>query len=451
MNAGLSGYANRVLALGGLLWLLSIAWGAGQWPACLPMLWIGAVATWAEIRSPYVPGFGVINFGEGFYVGVCLRYGGAAGSLLAGVAGLMADCARHRDRRVMRFNLGWALTTFTLVGWLATPFQPENPLTVNSLFWLVVAALAYGLCAGGLQAGCQNHMEGLRWGQSLRHQVHLCKLSVPSAAFLGLLAQSLLGSAAWSVVMLLFPIELLGAYLRVQRLHGQLVEAQAQLQAQSRQAALGMMAAGIAHEINNPLGAMATCGQLMQRMQLPDKAAPCLDIILKAVDRCQSVTARMLTYARGQSDSGGPSRLQEAALDARLFVQARLSKAALGGLEELSDAPSLACSPGALVQILCNLVTNAADSGASQIGLEYSLEGEWVEIRCRDNGCGIEKAAAERIFEPFFTTKEVGHGTGLGLSLSQGLASSAGGSLTLESTSRKGSTFVLRLRQSLAS
>jgi signal transduction histidine kinase len=262
---------------------------------------------------------------------------------------------------------------------------------------------------------------------------------------LALLGQSLLGLSPWAILLVLFPVELLAAYVRVEQLHRQLLQAQAQIQAQGRQVALGLMAGGVAHEINNPLTAVSTSAQMLQRMQLPDPARPCLDLILKGVERCQSVTERMLTYARGDLDTKGPAYLHPAVQDTLLFLHERLQKAHLADFSTLAQAPAVAISPGALVQILSNLFSNAADAGASDIRIHHRLRDKQLELRCHDNGQGISPNQAERIFEPFFTTKEVGQGTGLGLSLCQGLVEKAGGKLQLESTSAQGSCFLLRL------
>lgn len=442
---GLATYAQRVVLLGVVCWLASLVWGKHLWPSPTAAVFLVFSCLWAELRSSYLPGFGVINFGEGLYLAAALRYGGPLAALLAAGVGLVCDRVRRKDRRVMLFNLGWSLATFALAGWAGSPFRPEAALEPAQLAWLSLATLVYGGAAGTLQAGCQNHMENMTWRETLRHQARLLKLSLPSAALLALLGQAVLGLAPWAVLLMLFPVEMLAAYVRVEQLHQQLLRAQAQIQAQGRQAAMGLMAGGVAHEINNPLAAVATSAQLLRRLPLPDKAGACLDIIDSGVARCRSITQRMLTYARGDGEGVGPAPLAAAVEDARLFLESRLRNVELTGLERLPELPSLACSPGALVQVLSNLLANAADAGATRIELSGTRDGRWLNIRCQDNGSGIPKKDAERIFEPFFTTKEVGAGTGLGLSLSQGLVEKAGGRLSLESTSAQGSTFVLKM------
>ena len=445
MPPALAGFARRVFLLGVLCWVAAWLCSRQAWPTGPALLWLSLSAIWAELRSSYLPGFGVINFGEGLYLGASLRYGGPLGAAVAALVGLVCDLRRGKHRQVLIFNFGWALATFSLAGWVGSRFQPENPLEWTNLAWLCAAALAYGAVAGLLQAGCQTYMEEMAWSETLQHQLRLLKLSIPSAALLALLSQSLLGLAPWAILMVLFPVEMLAAYVRVEQLHQQLLQAQAQIQAQGRQAAMGLMAAGVAHEINNPLAAVSTSAQMLQRMPLPDKAAPCLALILKGVDRCQSVTDRMLTYARGDADSGGPARLHAAVQDALLFLHERLKTAHLGDFHALQQAPEVAISPGALVQILTNLLSNAADSGATQITLTHQVQGDWVELRCSDDGSGIPPQIAERIFEPFFTTKQVGEGTGLGLSLCKGLVDKAGGRLEIEKSPNPGTTFRLRL------
>lgn len=439
MSSGLSGYARGVALLGMVVWLAACwvqPYHAPGWPVLLSL---AVCALWAELRSSYVPGFGVVNFGEGLYLGVSLAYGGPWGGALACLLGFASDRWNRKDARVALFNCGWALTTFTLAVW-------PLPGIEHPLLRLLQASTLYALIAGLLQAGCIVHLEGVSWRTTLAQQWRLAHLSLPSAALLGLLTEWLIELGSWALVLILFPIEVFAAYVRVHQLHRQLLEAQAQLQAQGRQAALGLMAAGIAHEINNPLAAMGTSLHLLRRMQLPPPSAPCLEMMEKGIERCRSVTDRMLLYSRGTDvEAGQLSELSEVAADAVVFLKDRLRNCSVHW--NWQGEQLVACGPGALVQILTNLLENAADAMPSGGTIEVSSEvaADRVRIYCRDSGGGIAREHRERIFDPFFTTKEVGSGTGLGLSLSRALARQVGGDLRLQDSGTSGSCFVLEL------
>lgn len=439
-------FARRVLLAGVLLcsasWLMFPRGDAPDWLALLCLL---TSAIWAELRSQYVVGFGVLNFGEGLYVGAALRYGPVVGAL-ACLAGFACDTVRKKDKRVRLFNCGWALVTFSLTAWAGLGFQPQRGLDAANLGWACLASLAYAITAGWLQAECQMHVEGVTRRETFVWQAKLLPLALPSALLLGLLTQGLLGWAPAAIVLVLFPIEMLAAYVRVRELHQQLLQAQAQIQAASRQASLGVMAAGIAHEINNPLGAMKISLSLLQRQPLPENCLPSLNLLGQGIERCHSVTQRMLLYSRAQPEKGPiAASLWDTIQDAQLFLHLRNCLVEVD--PAIRDLPQVRINPGALVQILTNLLSNASDAGPGnlRIQLRAQLAAATVELRCSDNGVGIPAENRARIFEPFYTSKEPGQGTGLGLSISQTLARAAGGELLLEESGASGSTFLLRL------
>jgi len=400
-------YALAVLALG----LVSLA--LTHAPGPIPLL-VGLVALYAEVRSHYIPGYGALNFAEGLYLGVAILHGPTSASLLAAGVGLAADHYHRKAPSTRLFNLGWALTTFSWCGFVHHP---------------LLALVAYGVWSSVLQAGAQALMEGLPLRATLAHQRRLLTLSLPSAGFLALLL-------TWGLnpLLVLFPVEILSAYTRLREAHQELQATQARLVAAERQAGLVVLAAGVAHEINNPLQAVHT-SLFMLRRDPGDRES--LALAQAGVDRARDVVARMLTYSR-PAPSGSPGRVETAVQDALAFLVHRQ-----GALEvQLPALPEVACSPTELVQIFSNLLSNALDAGQN-VKVEGGVGPGTVWVRVSDDGPGV--AHPEKIFDPFFTTKPVGSGTGLGLAIVAGIVKSCQGSIRLEPGSP--TSFLLTLPQ----
>lgn len=396
-------FSALVLAIGLALYVPTALTHPFTLPGPLMLLALALAAIYGERRSLYVPGYGALNLGECLYFGATRAWGPATGALAAALLGLVSDRLNNKHRHVVLFNLGWSLITFTLVGLAPLPI------------------LAYVLAAGTLQALAQSVFESMPLAATARMQLNGMKLQGPAVLALGTLATLLLRDQnPWTVLMLVFPIEVGSAYAQLQKAHAELKETQARMLAAGRQQALGVMAAGVAHEINNPLAAMATALHMLKKR--PDDRA-CLDLLDQGVRRCQDITKRMLVYARKQ----GPARanlnevLQDALLLGHLDLQLDVSR----------DLPEVRCEPGELVQVLTNLLTNARDAGAKHATITSRLKDRQVELLFSDDGQPIPPEVRKHLFEPFFTTKPVGEGTGLGLFLSRGIARRAGGDLQL--------------------
>lgn len=397
-------YALAVLALG--LASLAVTFTPGPIP-----LTIALVALYAEVRSHYIPGYGALNFAEGLYLGVAILDGPTSAALLAATVGLIADHYHKKAPTTRIFNLGWALTTFSWCGL----FPP-------------LALLTYGLCSSLLQAGAQALMEGLPLKDTLRHQRRLLTMSVPAAGFLALLL-----TRKMNPLLVLFPVEILSAYTRLREAHQQLQQTQARLVAAERQAGLVVLAAGVAHEINNPLQAVHTSLFLLNR-DPGDKQA--LSLAQQGVDRARDVVARMLTYSR-PAPSGSPGNIAQAVKDSLAFLVHRKANVTVNLPEGL---PEVRCSPTELVQILSNLLSNALDAGQN-VTVEGGTTPGSVWVRVTDDGPGVEDPA--KIFDPFYTTKPVGEGTGLGLSIVAGIVRGCQG--TIELRPGQPTTFLLTL------
>lgn len=405
-------------------------------------LLLALVCLYGEWRSVRLPGYGFVNPGEGFYLAAACFYGPVPGAVLAASLGVVGDLRKSKPSVVRWFNIGWALSTFSAVG------------LVFPRLGLMGSALCYCLVAGLLQAHGEHHFSQLPLAQTVRRQGREMVLLAPTVFILAYLTSLFFSFKAEAVLLMVFPVELLVAYVRQRELTkhlesamADLALAQSELVASGRKAALGVMAAGIAHEINSPLAAAVTNIHML-KMSSNKATKGNLDLLEKSISRCQTIVARMLKYSRKAPHGGVPCRLKELLPDAVLFCGRPFHSDGVK-LELRAEDVSVVADPTELVQVLSNLLANAHDSGADLVELDCEVEDDIVELRIRDNGQGISDDVAAHIFDPFFTTKAVGTGTGLGLSIAQGLAAGFGGELRLHQTSPSGSIFVLTLRRDL--
>lgn len=244
------------------------------------------------------------------------------------------------------------------------------------------------------------------------------------------------------------------------QLENQLIQA-------SRLAEIGEMAAGFAHEINNPLQIMKSeqtlIGVLLSDMKeeghLPEsdessELEDSLEQIDLQIDRCAKITQAILKFSRQGEPAPEPIDLRSFIPEVTNMVAKKASVAGITIEQDISDdTPPVHCDPGQLQQVLLNLFNNAiyaieerAADGAGQLLIICGPQaGKGVEIRIADNGCGINPGNLEKIFTPFFTTKPVGKGTGLGLSVCYGIIDSMGGKMEVSSEKGLGTTFAIGL------
>jgi signal transduction histidine kinase len=242
-----------------------------------------------------------------------------------------------------------------------------------------------------------------------------------------------------------------------------LQEARAGLDRAERLAAVGRLAAGVAHEVGNPMGALLAFVDLARRDPgLKEESYSHLEKALRQGERVRAILCQLLDYARPQRATPEPVDLHALCLETVSLVSAqrRYAKIALQVQHE-GVPPAAWVDPGGAAQILLNLLLNAADAvclGVPEPRIRVTVgvaprrrtgEGnrERAVVMCtvEDNGPGISPEDRERIFDPFFSTKSPGEGTGLGLSNAQRLAEEFGGSLELaENRNPCGATFVLQ-------
>ncbi|MBA3767399.1 MAG: GAF domain-containing protein [Acidobacteria bacterium] len=236
----------------------------------------------------------------------------------------------------------------------------------------------------------------------------------------------------------------------------ELSEMQEQLSRSRRLATVGQLAAGVAHEINNPLAAITTCAEATLRdvRASTDTAAMAderewsfyLEEIIRQALRCKAITRGLLDLSRQRRPHRMACDINElTAQSARLAQQRAASETVKVVLDE--NVGEVATDAGMVRQVLDNLLSNALDAVTSegQINVQTMREGERVAIEVADTGQGIAPDLLVRIFDPFFTTKDPGKGSGLGLAICYTLAEALGGALTVESKQNAGSRFRLWL------
>jgi PAS domain S-box-containing protein len=222
-----------------------------------------------------------------------------------------------------------------------------------------------------------------------------------------------------------------------------------QLLQSGKLAVIGELAAGVAHEINNPLFAILGLVEFLLKEAEPGtKQHERLSLIQQTGLEIKEIVKALLDFARERSDEQGVVSLQ-GVIAQTVELMRRTSAAKTIEIEEVycDETTLVNASPNQLKQIFLNLLTNAQQAmpDGGRVKIELAREGDWVQASVVDGGPGIPQAIRHRIFEPFFTTKRPMGGTGLGLSVSLGIAQMHGGDIIARSEPGSGATFTLRL------
>lgn len=216
-----------------------------------------------------------------------------------------------------------------------------------------------------------------------------------------------------------------------------------------RLAAVGKFAAGIAHEINNPIGNIIGLAKLMRKTVTDESMKEDIETIIKDAGRCGSIVKDLLSYSRQSPPRKARTPLKTLIDDAEAAVRGHIAAKEIAILKSVTDStPDLFVDPLQIGQALGNILLNAVQSieTSGTISIRASLlQDNTVDIAVIDTGCGIDDAIKDRIFYPFFTTKPLGEGTGLGLAISYGIIRNHGGEIIVESEKNSGSTFMVRL------
>ncbi len=222
-------------------------------------------------------------------------------------------------------------------------------------------------------------------------------------------------------------------------------------------ASVGLLAAGIAHELNNPLTGVLTFSHLLrQKADQGSQDAEDLDLIIHETKRCAAIIKRLLDFAREKTPEKKFTNVNQVIERAVRILERPASLAGVDIILELEqDLPPVWIDGDQVEQVILNMLVNAQHAIAAQgrIILQSRSLPEprspgpdlapvaMIEIDIIDNGCGIPAQNLQRIFDPFFTSKEVGRGTGLGLSVSHGIITAHGGAIEVVSEVDKGTTF----------
>jgi PAS domain S-box-containing protein len=213
-------------------------------------------------------------------------------------------------------------------------------------------------------------------------------------------------------------------------------------------AAVGLLAAGIAHEINNPLSGVVGYSRLLLDKPLPDGVREKVEKIAQSGERCRKIVEGVLLFSR-QQDGGTRKEIDLRRLVDRVIAigeyQWRMHNVRV--LREGVESLFVHADADQLEQVILNLLSNAVDAmprgGSVQVSLQQ--EEDVAVLTVADEGHGIPQEIQDRIFDPFFSTKEIGKGTGLGLAISYGIVQDHGGDIVVESKPEQGSKFTVRL------
>ena len=227
--------------------------------------------------------------------------------------------------------------------------------------------------------------------------------------------------------------------------------AQEEVTRSERLAMIGQLAAGVAHEINNPLGGIILFSNLLLG-KAPSEGVERenLERITREAERCRKIVQGLLEFSRQREPEAKGVNIRDVVEKAVALLgnQALFHNIVIVKAYQ-PDLPTVCVDAFQMQQVFVNIMMNAADAmngkGNLRISAKADRKAERVDISFTDSGCGIPEEALEHLFEPFFTTKEVGHGTGLGLSISHGIVERHGGSMKIDSKVGQGTTVTVSL------
>jgi len=232
----------------------------------------------------------------------------------------------------------------------------------------------------------------------------------------------------------------------------ELVDIQRQLIQAEKLASVGILAGGVAHEINNPLTAILTNIQMLLASRDGQFDRESLELIEEATKRCRTIVQKLMSYAKKPLETAQVSEVDLANVIKNVisFVGYQLEQENIKmSTEAKEDSYLVMGNQNELEQVVTNMILNARDAirhvkKSGEIHISLIKKGDKISIAIKDNGVGIPKELLSKIFDPFFTTKDVGKGTGLGLSICQSIVAKHNGVISVQSEPNKGSTFIVQ-------
>lgn len=223
---------------------------------------------------------------------------------------------------------------------------------------------------------------------------------------------------------------------------------QNQLLHADRLATIGELAAGVAHELNEPLANILGFAQLIKdNSRLPDESGKDMEKIIKASIHAREIVKKLLYFSRQMPSSLEKTNINKIISDSIYFLEARCKKEGiLLDLNLRENLPDIAVDPAQINQAVVNLVVNSIQAvrEGGEIRINTGIEDNMVFFTIEDNGIGMSEEIQKQIFIPFFTTKEIGQGTGLGLAVVHGIVQANKGEIEVFSTPGDGTKFILR-------
>jgi two-component system NtrC family sensor kinase len=227
--------------------------------------------------------------------------------------------------------------------------------------------------------------------------------------------------------------------------------ARSRIKESERLALIGQLAAGVAHELNNPLqGIVAYSHLLLEKIPCEDPVAGSVEKIVNQADRCRDIIRGLLDFSRQRKPQKTISDVNQILQECVSLVEKQVLFHNIQIERYLQeDLPPIFIDSSQMQQVFMNMIINAAEAmdGNGRLQLTTRLDSveNSVDVIFTDTGHGIRKEDMKRLFDPFFTTKEVGHGTGLGLAISYGIVREHRGNITVESEVGRGTTFIISL------
>jgi two-component system NtrC family sensor kinase len=224
---------------------------------------------------------------------------------------------------------------------------------------------------------------------------------------------------------------------------------QEQLRHADRLATIGQLSAGVAHEMNEPLGNALGFAQLAKKTpNLPEQTRDDIEKAIQASLHAREVVKKLMFFARRMPPKKTQVNLNQLVEEGLYFLESRCAKEGIEVLRALApDLPEIIADPSQITQVLVNLVVNAIQAmpKGGKLRVETSRGEEHISLMVEDSGVGMSDDVLNKLFIPFFTTKDVNEGTGLGLSVVHGIVTSHGGTIKVESKMGRGTRFEIKL------